>query len=140
MAKYESKTKPQKTAVKDFLERIEDEQVRKDCIVLSKLFEKVSGEKPVLWGDAIVGFGSYHYKYDSGHEGDCCISGFSPRKQNISLYTSCKLDPNDPLLKSLGKVKHGKSCIYVKKVEDINLPVLEKIIAQGISYIKDKYP
>ena len=140
MAKSENKTKPQKTSVKEFLENIEDEQVRRDCKILEKLFEKVSGEMPVMWGDAIVGYGSYHYKYDSGREGDWCITGFSPRKQNISLYTNCYLDENDPLLKSLGKIKYGKSCIYIKKIDDIHLPVLEKLIAQGIDFIKKKYP
>jgi hypothetical protein len=140
MAKSENKTKPQKTSVKDFLVNIGDEQMRKDAAVLSRLFEKVSGEKPVMWGDTIVGYGNYHYKYDSGREGDFFVTGFSPRKGNISLYTNCYLNENDPLLKSLGKIKHGKSCIYVRKLDDIDLAVLEKLIAQGIDFIKKKYP
>ncbi len=139
MAKAENKTQPTKKTLKEFIEGIEDDQVRNDCKKLGKFMEKVSGEKPVIWGDSIVGFGKYHYKYASGHEGDSCLIGFSPRKDKLSIYTNIYLDNVDPLLKSLGKFKNGKSCIYIKKVDDIDLDVLEKILKAGMKKLKELY-
>lgn len=139
MAKSENKTQPTKRSVKEFIDQIEDEQMKKDCKSLAKFMEQVSGEKPVLWGDAIVGFGKYHYKYESGREGDSCVVGFAPRKQNIAIYTHCSLPDNDKLLKSLGKFKNGKACLNVKKLDDIKLDVLEQILKQGIQNVSDKY-
>ncbi len=136
----ENKTKPGKQSVREFISKVEDEQMRKDCQELSKFMEKLTGQKPVLWGDSIVGFGSYHYKYASGREGDSCLTGFSPRKQNLSIYTNCYLEENDLVTKSLGKFKNGKSCIYVKKLADIDMKVLEKILLSSIKQLGEKYP
>jgi hypothetical protein len=139
MAKAENKTQPTKKSVREFISAIDDEQMQKDCKTLCKFMEQVTGEKPVLWGDAIIGFGSYHYKYASGREGDSCLIGFSPRKQNLAIYTNCSLEEND-LTQSLGKFKNGKSCLNVKKLEHINLDVLEKILVVSMKRIKEMYP
>jgi hypothetical protein len=134
----EQKTKATDLSVAAFLDKIEDKQVRDDCKAISKIMEKVSGSKPKMWGSSIVGFGSYHYKYDSGHEGDACLTGFAPRKGNITLYIMLGL--NDPeLLKKLGKHKTGKGCLYVKKLEDVDVKILEKLIRNGVDGIKKKY-
>lgn len=140
MAKAENKTKPTKTSVREFISSIEDEQMQKDCKTLAKFMEQLTGQKPVLWGASIIGFGSYHYKYATGREGDSCLTGFSPRKQALSIYTNCYLEENDLLSKSLGKFKNGKSCIYVRKLDDIDLSVLEKILRNSIKKLKEMYP
>lgn len=140
MAKYEAKTKQESTSVADFLNAIEDAQVKADCKALVKLMKDVSGFEPAMWGGSIVGFGKYHYKYDSGHEGDSCLTGFSPRKGNISIYANMYLEEDSPLMKKLGKFKNGKSCIYIKKMADIDQSILAKIIDKGIKGIKLKYP
>lgn len=140
MADSENKTKATGKSVREFIGTIEDEQTQKDCKTLCTFMEKLTGYKPVLWGDAIVGFGSYHYKYASGREGDSCLTGFSPRKQNISIYANCSLSDYQGLLKSLGKFKQAKACLYVKKLEDINLDVLGKIILLSIRHTREMYP
>ncbi|MGB4771911.1 MAG: DUF1801 domain-containing protein [Chitinophagaceae bacterium] len=140
MAKYEAKTKQESTSVADFLNAIEDAQVKADCKALVKLMKEVSGFEPAMWGGSIVGFGKYHYKYESGHEGDSCLTGFSPRKGNISIYTNMYLQDDSPLMKKLGKFKNGKSCIYIKKMEDIDQSILAKIIDKGIKGLQLKYP
>ena len=140
MAKYEAKTKQESTSVASFLNALEDEQVKADCKALVKLMKEVSGFEPAMWGRSIVGFGKYHYKYDSGHEGDSCLTGFSPRKGNISIYTNLYLEDDSPLMKKLGKFKNGNSCIYIKKMADIDQSILAKIIDKGIKGIKLKYP
>jgi hypothetical protein len=136
----EPKTKPTERPVEDFLKQVADEQVRDDCFAIVKLMKKVTGEKPRMWGPGIVGFGQYHYKYDSGHEGDSCLAGFSPRKQNITLYVMPGADNHPDLLKKLGKHKAGKGCIYIKKLEDIDMDVLEKLVAQSVKILQKKYP
>jgi hypothetical protein len=140
MAKYEAKTKQESTSVASFLNELEDEQVKADCKALVKLMKEVSGFEPAMWGGSIVGFGKYHYKYESGHEGDSCLTGFSPRKGNISIYTNMYLEDDSPLMKKLGKFKNGKSCIYIKKMADIDPSILAKVIDKGIKGIKLKYP
>jgi hypothetical protein len=140
MAKYEAKTKQESTSVADFLNAIEDAQVKADCKALVKLMKEVSGFEPAMWGGSIVGFGKYHYKYESGHEGDSCLTGFSPRKGNISIYTNMYLEDDSPLMKKLGKFKNGKSCIYIKKMADIDQSILAKIIDKGIKGLQLKYP
>jgi len=140
MAKYEAKTKQESTSVADFLNAIEDAQVKADCKALVKLMKEVSGFEPAMWGGSIVGFGKYHYKYESCHEGDSCLTGFSPRKGNISIYTNMYLEDDSPLMKKLGKFKNGKSCIYIKKMADIDPSILAKVIDKGIKGIKLKYP
>jgi len=135
----EQKTKPTNASVEDFLAAIPDEQLQQDCRELIKMMQKVTGEPPVLWGN-IVGFGKYHYKYDSGHEGYSCLTGFAPRKQNISLYVMGGMLEAQDLLARLGKHKAGKGCLYVKKLSDVDVKVLEQIIKQSVAFLKKKYP
>jgi hypothetical protein len=136
----ELKTKQTQVSVADFLSKVADDQIRKDCKNIIKLMKKVTGSSPKMWGPSIVGFGNYHYKYESGHEGDMCLTGFSPRKPAITLYIMAGTPGQAELLKKLGKHKASKGCIYVKKLEDIDLDVLEKIIKNCVTYLKKKYP
>lgn len=115
------------------------EQKKQDSYALLQLMQEVSGYEPKMWGPTIIGFGSYHYKYDSGHEGDAPLLGFSPRKAAISLYVFTGLKEHEPLLEGLGKFKMGKSCIYANKVADINLEVLKKLMQETIVYMNNKY-
>jgi len=137
----EVKFKPTEKSVDHYIEEFPDEKVRDDCYQLIKIMSKVTGAKPVLWGGNIIGFGKYHYVYDSGYEGDACLAAFAPRKTNITLYVMPPdLPQRDALLKKLGKHKASKGCIYIKKLDDIDTGVLEKIIAESMKYIKKKYP
>lgn len=135
----EQKTKPTEQTVTSFLENVPDEKVRKDCFDLVKLMEKATGFPPVMWGPGIVGFGQYHYKYESGHEGYSCLAGFSPRKQNISLYVM-GFDTRPALLDKLGKHKAAKGCLYVKRLSDIDQQVLEQLVKESVAYLQQKYP
>jgi hypothetical protein len=139
MASTPNKTQPGKTSVKEFINSIENAQMRTDCNKLAAFMEKLSGEKPVMWGEAMVGFGNYHYKYESGREGDFFLIGFSPRKTNLTIYSNIYLNDDDPQLKALGKFKNGKSCIYVKKLEDIDLSVLEKLLKASMKKLREMY-
>ncbi len=136
----EQKTKPTTQSVEDFINKIDNEQVRDDCSALIKLMKKVTGSKPVLWGPSIIGFGKYHYKYESGHEGDSCLIGFSPRKQNISIYIMSGFAQRTDLLKKLGKHKAAKACLYIKKLEDVDMSVLQQLIEYSVKYLQKKYP
>jgi hypothetical protein len=136
----ELKTKPTEVSVQSFLDNVADEKVRKDCYTLVNLMEKITGEGPRMWGTSIVGFGKYHYKYASGHEGDICLTGFSPRKGNLSLYCLGYFPGQADVLNQLGKHKAGKGCLYIKKLEDVNMHILESLIAQSAEYLKKKYP
>lgn len=136
---YEAKTKQTETSVLEFLSANVEGQKYEDCLTLIELMEKLTGKKAKMWGPSIIGFGSYHYKYDSGHEGDSCILGFSPRKAAITLYIFMPTTENQELLKNLGKYKMGKACIYIKKLTDIDLKKLEKICISTINYIQEKY-
>ncbi len=140
MAAAENKTQPTKASVKAFLTALDDPQQQKDCQRLAKLMEKVSGSKPVMWGEMMVGFGNFHYKYASGREGNFYLTGFAPRKQHITLYTNIKVDQSNTLLKSLGKYKLSGSCIHIKKLDDLDLEVLEQLIGYGIERIKIHFP
>lgn len=132
MAKsYELKTKKNEASVKDFLNFIVDEQKRKDCFEIAKMMEKATKQKPKMWGPSIVGFGEYHYVYASGHEGDMPIIGFSPRKQNITLYLMEYIG-NHPLIQKLGKCKTSKACLYIKKLADVDTKVLQELINQSV--------
>ncbi len=125
----ELKTKKTEASVDDFLNFIEDEQKRKDCFEIAKMMEKATKQKPKMWGPSIVGFGEYHYIYASGHEGDMCRIGFSPRKQNITLYIMQVVD--SPLFKKLGKFKTSKACLYIKKLADVDTKVLQELINEA---------
>ncbi len=125
--------------VTDYINNIKDTQRRKDCQLLIGMMKKISNEKPKIWRNSIVGFGSYHYKYESGLEGDWLLTGFSSRTQNISIYIVAGFDKYEELLSKLGKHKTGKSCLYVKQLSDLNLEVLENLIVQSYQYCYRKY-
>lgn len=137
----ELKTKENKADVYEFIDNYANtERKRKDSIDLVKIFENTAGYSAKMWGDSIIGFGKYHYKSErSRQEGDWFMVGFSPRKTAISLYIYSDTKENQELLKSLGKYKMGKSCIYVKKLEDIDTGVLEKIIRSTMEFLEEKY-
>lgn len=135
----EQKTKPTPQSVTQFLNQVEDEQKREDSFELVEMMEKVTGQKPVMWGASIVGFGQYHYKYASGHEGDSCLTGFSPRKQSISVYITAGFKESQDLLKKLGKYKTSVGCLYIKKLADVDRAVLEKLIERSVKTLKERY-
>ena len=129
----EAKTKPTKQSVDKFIKSQPDAQVREDCAVISKLMTEATGEEPKMWGSSIVGFGSYHYKYATGREGDMPIVGFSPRKQNLTLYLLMYgFDEQTELLNKLGKHSLGKGCLYIKRLSDVDLPALKKLIKASV--------
>ena len=132
----ENKTKATAKSVPEFLKQIEDPQRRSDCMSIAALMERITGSKPKMWGDSIVGFGDYHYKYASGREGDWFLAGFSPRKQNLSIYIMGYLEFYTELLEDLGKYKNGKGCLYIKKLEDIDVKVLENLIIKSVERLK----
>ena len=134
----ELKTQPTDQKVEDFLNTIEEEQKRKDAFALLEFFMEITGEKPVMWGSSIIGFGSYHYKYASGREADWMLTGFSPRKNNLTLYIMQGFDNYEHHLTQLGKHKTGKSCLYVKRLDDLDLDVLRKLISESVEYMRNK--
>jgi hypothetical protein len=136
----EAKTKATKESVDDFIKKVEDEQTRDDCRELVKIMKKITGYPATMWGPGIIGFGTYHYKYDSGHEGDACLAGFAPRKGKISLYVMPGANTHTDLLNKLGKHKASKGCIYIKKLEDIDTAVLEKLVKNSVDHLKKTYP
>jgi hypothetical protein len=127
----ENKTKPTKASVTAFLNKIKDQQVRDDCFAIIEMMRKVSKSEPVMWGSAIVGFGTYHYVYESGREGDMILIGFSPRKQNITIYLMGGLKKVEDELPKLGKHKLGGGCLYIKSLAEVNKTVLNKIFAKA---------
>jgi len=131
------KTKATEVKVNDFLDAVEDEQKRMDAYELVDMMSAATKEPAKMWGPSIVGFGKYHYKYESGHEGDMCLIGFSPRKPSLVLYIGGK---NEALLEKLGKYKPSKGCLYIKKLADIDKAVLKKMIKESVAYMKKKYP
>lgn len=130
-----NKTAPTDESVEQFLNGIEDERQRADAFELLRIFSEVTGEEPVMWGDSIVGFGQYHYRYASGREGDWLLTGFSPRKQALTLYIMAGFDRYDGLLKDLGRYKTGKSCLYVKRLDDVDLDALKTLIAESAAHV-----
>ena len=131
-----NKTTVTEVDVLDFINSyVDNEQKRIDSLELLKLMSEWSGFEPKMWGPTIIGFGSYHYKYASGHEGDAPMLGFSPRKAQFSLYVYSKTDKSDELLNDFGKFKMGKACIYFKKLEDINTKIVEKLSMETIEYL-----
>lgn len=136
----ENKTKETAASVNDFIESFANtEQKKKDSYELIEVMREVTGFEPKMWGPSIIGFGSYHYKYASGHEGDAPLVGFSPRKTAISLYVFTGLDEHEDLLENLGKFRKGKACIYVKNNADIDLEELKKIMNHTIEFLKRTY-
>jgi hypothetical protein len=128
----EAKTKPTNESVKDFLNKISDEERRADCFAVAKIMEEITGEKPKMWGPSIVGFGSYHYKYASGHEGDAPITGFSPRKKDLTVYMMMGFAKRTELREKLGRHSAAKSCLYIRRLSDIHMPTLKKLIKVSI--------
>jgi len=133
------KTKQTDDSVITFLNSVEDEKKRKDSFVILEIMKEATGFEPKMWGTSIIGFGNYHYKYASGHEGDMCIVGFSPRKQSITLYLMIGLGNVEKLLKDLGRYKTGKGCLYISRIEDVNTDVLKQLISASAAAIKKKY-
>lgn len=136
----EIKTKTTHASVTDFLNQVEPDQKRADAYKILELMENISGEKPKMWGPSIIGFGTYHYTYDSGHEGDMCVTGFSPRKQHLVLYINFDFPESKDLLEKLGRYKISKACLYIKKLSDIDLSILERLIELSIKRVKTIYP
>ncbi|HEY8186590.1 MAG TPA: DUF1801 domain-containing protein [Pyrinomonadaceae bacterium] len=128
----ELKTKPTAESVSAFLEKIADEGRREDCLAVVDIMRDVIKEEPKMWGGSIVGFGRYHYKYQSGREGEWMITGFSPRKGDLTLYIMPGFEPFADLMKRLGKYKTGKSCLYVKKLADVNVKVLKELVTKSV--------
>lgn len=136
-----NKTQETDNSVTDFINSLEKEQKRKDSFELIRIFREVSGFEPKMWGPSIIGFGSYHYKYDSGREDDAPLAGFSPRKAAISLYFSCDVEgQHGCLLAQLGKFKNGKSCVYIQKLADVRVEVMKELIKESINSTIEKYP
>lgn len=137
----EQKTKPAAQTVESFLDKkVESEQVRDDCAALIRIMKKITGSSPKMWGSSIIGFGQYHYKYESGHEGYSCLAGFSPRKGNLVVYAMPDSGTHEKLLAKLGKYKATKGCLYIKKLEDVNVAVLEELVKSSVDAVKKKYP
>jgi hypothetical protein len=134
------KTLPTENNVQAFLDSVPDEKKRRDCYTALQLMQEATGYPPKMWGPGIVGFGSYHYKYESGHEGDAPLAGFSPRKAAITFYLMLGSDNNEGLLKKLGKHKTGKGCLYIKQLEDVDTGVLKQLVSGCVSSLKAKYP
>lgn len=139
MAKYKAKTTETNLSVKDFIKNIPDEQRQKDALALVDIMEKQSGFPAKMWGPAIIGFGSYHYVYESGHEGDAPMLGFSPRKTEFALYFGFEPGKKEELLKHFGKHKASKACIYLKKLEDIDVDILKKMSKHSVAFVKARY-
>jgi hypothetical protein len=133
------KTRPTAASVDAFISAVPNDARRKDARTALALFKKVTGKAPKMWGPSIVGFGSYHYKYASGREGEMCMTGFSPRSTATVFYVMGGAPETDDLFKRLGKFSSGKSCVYVKNLADIDLGVMEKIIAKSVAYMKKTY-
>jgi hypothetical protein len=136
----ENKTKPTQLSVAAYIEALADQSKRADAKALVKLMQSSTGEKPKMWGPSIIGFGSYHYKYDSGREGDMPLIGFSPRKPAIVLYNIGGFSGSDALLAKLGKHTTGKGCLYIKKLADVDPQVLEALVLRSVGDMRKKYP
>lgn len=139
MAKAELKTKQTDRSVELFLNSIADEKMCRDCFTIMNMMKEITGSEPKMWGDSIIGFGTYHYVYESGREGDWFLTGFSPRKQNLTLYIMSGFEEYDELMKNLGTYKTGKSCLYIKRLEDIQMTILRKLIKKSIDHLRKKY-
>jgi hypothetical protein len=137
---YELKTKETDSSVIEFIETIEIPKKREDAYKLLNIFTETTGFEAKMWGPSIIGFGTYHYKYESGHEGDAPLVGFSPRKAKISLYLTPGDTKREELLKDLGKYTAGKACVYINKIADIDVDVLKTLINQSVVFLKETYP
>lgn len=135
----ELKTKQTGASVSDFLNGIDDEGKRRDAKAVAKILKRVTGAPPKMWGPSMVGYGSYHYVYESGRENDWFLAGFSPRKQALTLYIMSGFEGQEALMKKLGKHTTGKSCLYIQKLDDVDPDVLEELVTRSVAAIKKKY-
>ena len=133
------KTKVSDSSVSQFLATVDDEVKRQECQEILEMMQDASGSPPKMWGTSLIGFGSYHYTYASGREGDWPVCGFSPRKASISVYIMPGFDPFDSLMKKLGKHSTGKSCLYIKKLDDVDRQVLQELIRASVTLMRSKY-
>lgn len=133
------KTKPNKLSVAAFIDGLSDQTRRADAKALVKLMRSATGEKPKMWGPSIIGFGSYHYKYESGREGDMPVAGFSPRKAATVLYVTRDFSGSEELLAKLGKHTTGKSCLYVKKLAEVDQKVLESLVVKSVAAMRARH-
>lgn len=134
-----NKTIPKEKSVENFIHSVEDPSKQEDCRILLHLMQEITGMEPVMWGESIVGFGEYHYTYASGREGDWFLAGFSPRKQNLTIYVmGGYLEHYSGILSRLGKHKHGKGCLYIKRLGDVDLEVLRELITTSVRRLKTK--
>ncbi len=138
MSKTELKTRVNDASVAEFLDSIDNEEKRNDCYEILKMMRQITKEEPKMWGASIVGFGSYHYKGKSGREGDWMLTGFSPRKQNISLYLMGGFEAQAPLMEKLGKYTTGVGCLYIKKLDDVDRKVLKDLVKVMVKVMKKK--
>ena len=136
----ELKTKPTNKSVEQFLKKVENPTKKEDSFKILELMKEVTNEEPIMWGESIVGFGSYHYKYASGREGDWPLVGFSPRKQNLTLYVMSGFDKYEEILENLGKFKTGKSCLYINKLKDVNMRSLKELLSESVKHMKKEKP
>ena len=132
-------TTPNELSVDDFIDAIESEQKRDDSRALLKIMKEITGDAPTMWGTSIIGFGKYHFRYESGREGDWMVAGFSPRKQNLTIYMMGGFENQSDLLTKIGKVKSSVGCLYVKKLVDIDLQILKEMIRLSVDTVKKKY-
>ena len=135
----ELKTKPTDQKVQTFLEAIADEKKRKACLTIVELMKQATQSEPTMWGSGIIGFGSYHYRYESGREGDSCLTGFSSRKGDISIYLLGDFPKRPELLARLGRHNTAKACLYIRRLSDVNPRVLEQLVAGSIAAVKHRY-
>jgi len=136
----ENKTKPTDVDPSDYVASIENDVRRKDARILLDIFTTITGEQPKMWGPSIIGYGSYHYKYASGHEGDSFVAGFAPRKTELVIYLVGNCDGHSELLAKLGKHRMGRACLYIKKLENVDMSILKKLITESTDAIRAKYP
>lgn len=134
----EQKTRPTKVSVARFIASLPSERRRSEARTLLKVFKAATGKRPVMWGPSIIGYGSYHYKYASGHEGDCCIAGFSPRKAAISVYIMAGFADFRPLLKQLGPHRRSVACLYLTRLDGVDLKVLEQLIRKSVADVRKR--
>ena len=139
MAKAKNKTVQTEASVDDYIAAVEDEKRRSDCHKLVKLMSSVTKQPPKMWGTGIVGFGTCHYKYESGREGDMPLAGFASRNGDLSIYLSCDQPPQQDLLEKLGRHKMGKACLYVRRLDDVDMKVLKKLVQVSVKATKDRY-
>lgn len=135
----ELKTRPNDNEVDVFLESVEDARRREECRALVTLMREITGEEPRMWGDSIVGFGSYHFRYASGREGDWFLTGFSPRKKSLTLYVMAGFDRYEELLRKLGRYRTGKSCLYLNRLEDVDRDVLTGLVGRSVQHMRKRY-